>query len=101
MCPLSTDVTLTVDHVMKLLVVLDEARDKWYFIGQALGVKDADLKEMENRHLPDKTRCMLDMLTVRVQHGGLTRSILCHSLRGKLVNRHNVANKIETLELNA
>ena len=97
---LSTDSSLlTVDNVpiTDLLLVLIEARDKWYFIGKALGCKDADLDEIDKRHHPDMMRCLYNMLKQRIQQGRLTLPILCDSLRGKLVERSDVADKIENL----
>ncbi len=84
---------------MKLLAVLKNARDEWYYIGQALGVKDADLDEIDSRHHPNYKRCLHEMLKKRIRQGGLTRSLLCQSLRGELVERDDVAQEIEDLEL--
>ena len=82
---------------MTLLEVLKTARDRWYFIGQGIGVEDADLNEIEDRHLSDKLMCLHDMLQRRIRRGGLTRSMLCTSLRGGLVGRNDVAREIEAL----
>ncbi len=85
--------------ITDLLEILKEARDKWYFIGQALGCKDADLDEIDQRYHPNMMRCLQVMLKQRIQQGGLTLPILCDSLRGKLVERSDVADKIANLYL--
>ncbi len=82
-----------------ILKVLKKARDKYYYIGKGIGLDDADLKEIENSHHPDKLRCLDEMLKLRIQKGGLTRSELCESLRGELVERNDVAREIEALDL--
>ncbi len=72
-----------------------KAKDKWYYIGKGIGVEDADLMEIDNRYLPDKVRCLDEVLRRRLQEGGLTLSILCNTLRGKYVLRDDVAKDIE------
>ncbi len=84
-------------HEERILQVLDEARGEWYFIGKGLGFKDADLKEIENRYLPNQRRCLHEMLCRRIQGGGLTTSKLCAALRGEYVNRDDLAKEIEGL----
>ena len=79
--------------------MLQKARDKWYFIGLALKVEEADLDEILGRHLSDTLMCLHIMLKKRIRQGGLTRSLLCQSLRGELVGRDDVAQEIEDLEL--
>ncbi len=93
------DVILTMEQEDVILKVLKKARDKSYFIGKGIGLDDADLKEIENSHHPDKIRCLHEMLKLRIQQGGLTRSKLCESLRGELVERNDVALEIEALDL--
>ncbi len=88
---------LTVDHVTNLLTVLKKAREKWYFIGVALGCGIADLNDIDHRYHPDKMRCLQVMLQQRIQRGGLTLSFLCDSLRGKLVERNDIADEIKKL----
>ncbi len=81
-----------------ILEILRKARDKYYYIGQGIGVLDADLKEIEDKYLPDKSRCLDEILKRRIQRGGLTCSLLCQSLRG--AERDDVAQEIEALDLN-
>ena len=94
-----TDLTLTVNDTMTVFEVLDEARQNWYFIGVNLGCKPADLEEIRSTNLTDKRMCLLEVLQYRICKGGLTRSILCNSLRGKFVERDDIAKKIEVLSL--
>ncbi len=82
-------------HKKRILKVLDKARGEWYYIGQGLGCESADLKEIEDRHHPDKARCLDEMLESRIQGGGLTTSTLCTALRG--VKRDDLAIEIEGL----
>ncbi len=82
---------------MTLLEVLKKARDKWYYIGQGIGVEDHDLNEIEKTHSPDRIRCLHEMLQRRIRRGGLTCSMLCTSLRGVFVERDDVAREIEAL----
>ncbi len=93
------DVPLTTDHIDVLFETLTKARDKWYFIGKEIGVTDADLQEIDNRYLPDKSMCMLEMLKDRIQEGELTLTLLCKSLRSKNVKRNDLALEIEGLNL--
>ncbi len=93
------DVPLTMDHMKMLFETLKKARDKLYFIGKEIGVTDADLQEIEDRHLPDKARCMLEMMKGRLQEGELTLTLLCKSLRSKNVKRDDLALEIEGLHL--
>ncbi len=73
------------------------ARDKWYFIGEGIGCKFADLKEIKDGYHPNQTMCLHEMLKHRISQGGLTRSILCASLRGPCVERDDLAQNIERL----
>ncbi len=90
---------ITVDHTMTVFVALNEARDKWYFIGHCLGFTPADLNEIRAQHHSDKAMCLHEMLQRRIQRGGLTRSLLCTSLRQSFVQRDDVAKTIESLTL--
>ncbi len=94
---ITDDVILTVDHKDTIFKVIEKARDKYYFLGEGIGLKRADLIEIENRYLPDKKRCLLEILILRIQQGGLTRSMLCQSLRE--AERDDVAQEIEDLNL--
>ncbi len=91
---------ITAKHEEVLLKKLLKARDNWYYIGKGIGVTDADLKEIDNRYLPDKVRCLDEVLKRRIQQGGLSRSMLCECLRGEFVGRDDVATEIEALDLN-
>ncbi len=71
----------------------------WYFIGTGIGCTLSDLDEIQAKHEPDKSMCLLKMLQRRIQRGQLTRSMLCASLRGDLVNRDDVAQEIKALDL--
>ncbi len=82
---------------MTVFTVLDEARQDWYFIGSNLGCKESDLYEIRSRNPSDKRMCLLEMLQRRIQQGGLTRSMLCNSLRGAFVERDDIARKIEEI----
>ncbi len=96
---LNADLTLTVDHTMTIFKPLNKARDDWYFIGDGIGCTPSDLKEIRDTYSTDKRMC-LELLQRRIQQGQLTRSMLCASLRGDLVNRDDVAQEIEALDLN-
>ena len=91
--------TLTVKHKKILLKKLVTAKDKWYYIGEGIGVDDSDLQEIEDKYLPDKVRCLDEVLKRRIQQGGLSRSMLCECLRGEFVGRDDVATEIEALDL--
>ncbi len=86
-------------HKKKILSTLAKARNKWHYIGEGIGVDDADLKEIEDKY-SDKFRCLDEVLKLRIQRGGLTRSILCKSLREECVGRDDVAQEIEALCFN-
>ncbi len=90
---------ITVDHTMTVFEVLNEARDKWYFIGEGLGLGTADLDEIQAQHHSDKAMCLRKVLQRRIQRGGLTRSLLCTSLRQSIVQRDDVAKTIGSLTL--
>ncbi len=90
---------LTVDHTMNIFRPLNKALEKWYFIGIGIGCTLSDLDKIQANHKPDKDMCLLKMLQFRIQQGQLTRSMLCASLRGDLVNRDDVAQDIEALDL--
>ncbi len=89
---------ITVDHMMTVFEVLDEAQEKWHFIGKGLGLHTAELYEIRARHYSDRT-CLYEMLQRRIQCGRLTRSMLCTSLRQSSVQRDDVAIIIESLPL--
>ena len=82
-----------------ILSVLVKAKNQYYYIGKGIRVSDEDLGEIGDRHFPDKVRCLDEILKRRIQQGGLTCSMLCQSLRGRLVGRDDVAQEIEALEL--
>ncbi len=91
-----SDVTLTkVDHERIVLEVLYKARKKWHDIGTGLGFNSDDLEEIEDKYHPDNVRCLNEVLKRRIQRGQLTRSMVCSSLRGNLVQRDDVAQEIE------
>ncbi len=90
---------ITVTNVQTVFAVLNEARDKWYFIGEGLGLGTADLEEIQAQHHPDRAMCLHKMLQRRIQRGGVTRYKLCKSLRGQNVQRDDVAQMIEALRL--
>ncbi len=94
---LIADITLTIEHERRIRLVLMNARDKWSFIGEEIGCKSADLEEIGNRYHPNQTMCLHEMLKSRISQGGLTRSILCASLRGPCVERDDLAQNIERL----
>ncbi len=83
------------DHTRTVFKVLNRAREGWYFIGVGLGCEVSDLDEIRSMNPTDKRMCLLEMLKRRIQQGGLTRSILCNSLRGEFVGRDDIARKIE------
>lgn len=93
------DVLLTVDHGKMIFKVLLNVREEYHYIGEGIGVSDADLKEIEDKHLPDKKRCLDEILKKRLRQGGLTRSLLCSTLRDPSVGRDDVAKDIESLKL--
>ncbi len=82
-------------HVDTIFPIMKKARDKWHFIGRGIGVEMEDLREIEQNNNRDKTQCLLQMLQNRIEEGGLTRSMLCASLRGDNVRRDDVAQLIE------
>ena len=96
---ITDDVILTVEHEDRVLPILVKAQDKYYYIGKGIGVSDEDRKVIEDRHLPDKVRCLDEILKRRIRQGRLTCSMLCQSLRGVLVGRDDVAQEIEDLKL--
>ena len=84
---------------MCVLFHLVKAKDKYYYIGEGIGVSDEDLREIETSYHSDNVRCLDEILKKRIRQGGLTRSLLCQSLRGVFVGRDDVAQEIEDLEL--
>ncbi len=84
---------------MTIFKPLNKARKDWYFIGTGIGCTPDDLKEISDTHSTDKRMCLLEMFQRRIQQGQLTRSMLCTSLRGDFVNRDDVAQEIEALDL--
>ncbi len=90
---------ITVDHTMTVFVALKEARERWHLIGHGLEFTPADLDEIQAKHHSDNTMCLHEILQRRIQRGGLTRSILCSSLRQSVVERDDVAKTIESLTL--
>ncbi len=92
---------LTVDNTMTVFKVLDDARKKWYFIGHGVGCKSADLNEIRDTHSSDQRMCLLEMLQFRIRQGGLTRTMLCESLRGEFVGRDDVAQTIEDIDISS
>ncbi len=94
-----TDVILTKNHTTKMFKVINEARKDWYFIGEGLGFTSDDLDEIQEKHHADKRMRLHEVLQRRIQRGQLTRSMLCTSLRGTFVNRDDIAQEIEALDL--
>ncbi len=47
--PLCADITM--DNTMTVFVVLNEAREKWYFIGKGLKLGTAELDEIQAQHI--------------------------------------------------
>ncbi len=94
---IDNDVVLSMDHFETILKEVDEARSKWYFIGRGIDCTYADLEEINKYSSNGDRRCLLEMLKVRIQRGGLTSSMLCKSLRGGFVGRDDVAQKIEAI----
>ncbi len=82
-----------------MLEKLNNARSKWYFIGKGIGCKIDDLDEIQGMHLHNNAMCLGAMLVKRIQAGELTRFKLCESLRGIMVQRDDVAQEIEALNL--
>ncbi len=64
------------EHKKILLRLLVKAKDKYYYIGEGIGVTDTDMKEIEDKYISDKVRCLDETLKKRIQQGGLTRSML-------------------------
>ncbi len=79
--------------------VLKEVRDKWRYIGKGIGVVESDLREIEDKYISDKCMCLQQMMTGRLQRGGLTRAGLSAVLRGEDVQRNDVAQQIDALNL--
>ncbi len=90
------------EHAEELLEILTKARADWYFIGKGLDCKDEDLDAIETKYLNSQDsnlKSLRKMLNDKIKKGGLTRSKLCKSLRGRFVNRDDVAQEIEALHL--
>ncbi len=87
------------NHKAILLKKLVRAKDKWYYIGEGIGVEDADRDEIEIKYSGNNMRCLDEVLKFRICQGGLTRTMLCESLRGKFVGRDDVAREIEALDI--
>ncbi len=91
------DVVLSMDHFKTILKEVDAARSKWYFIGDGIGCKYVDLDQIRKNCQNVDQMCLFEMLKARIELGGLTRSMLCKSLRGGFVGRDDVAQKIEAI----
>ncbi len=87
------------DHIERIFEIVLNAEDKYYYIGKGIGVSDATMKEIEDRHLPDKMRCINEILKRRIRGGGLTRSMLCNTLRKPTIKRDDLAKEIEALKM--
>ncbi len=88
-------------HLIAILKVLKDARDVWYFIGQGIDCNLADLDEIQNRYPHKDLMSLQTMLQRRIRQGGLTRTMLCESLRGEFVGRDDVAQTIEALDISS
>ncbi len=95
-----TDVTFTMNHASAVFAVLKDARAKWYFIGKGIGCNVADLNEIQKDSHGDDLMCLHQMLNRRIQRGGLTRSMLCSSLQGEMVENDHAAQGINALVFN-
>ena len=72
------------------------ARDKWFNIGLALGIKFSTLKSIKTREQHDNDECLREMLAHRIQSGGpLTWADLSGCLRHPTVERNDLANDID------
>lgn len=80
-----------------MLSVVNGAKREWYNIGLGIGVDMDFLDDLESEHSKDHSVCLRKMLQHRVQKGGLTLSILCEGLRGDLVSRSDLADKLEKM----
>ncbi len=89
------------NHKAVLLKKLVKAKDKWYYIGEGIGVEDADRDEIEIKYSGNNMRCLDEVLKFRIRQGGLTRTMLCESLRGEFVGRDDVAQTIEALDISS
>ena len=83
------------DDVGEVYTKLYDARDKWFNIGLALGIKFNTLKSIK-REQPDYDDCLREMLAHRIQSGGpLTWADLSGCLRHPTVERNDLANGID------
>ena len=82
-----------------ILNKIKKATDRYFYIGKGIGINDSDLNSIEERYLPDKFRCLHEILKIRIQQGGLMLSCLYDTLKGDLVGREDLAQEIEALAL--
>ena len=87
------------NHFSNIFEILKKASKEWYNIGLGLSVEVDDLDQFEDDFPNDNVKCLRKMLTRRIQQGGLTRSLLCESLRRPLVKRSDVADKVQAAKL--
>ncbi len=87
------------NHFSNIFEILKKASKEWYNIGLGLSVEVDDLDQFEDDFPNDNVKCLRKMLTRRIQQGGLTRSLLCESLRRPLVKRSDVADEVHTAKL--
>ncbi|XP_064390076.1 uncharacterized protein LOC135337974 isoform X3 [Halichondria panicea] len=90
---------LTMDHFTTIFEILKKTNKEWYNIGLGLNVEMDELEKFEDNFPNDNVKCLRKMLTRRIQQGGLTRSLLCESLRRPLVKRSDVADEVQTAKL--
>lgn len=88
---IENDVTLNVEHTKRVFEVLNKARDDWYFIGGDIGCTSTDLNEIQVKHSFDLRMYLHNVLQIRIHRGGLTRSMLCDSLRKEFIGRDDAA----------
>ncbi len=87
------------NHFSNIFEIVKKASKEWYNIGLGLNVEMDELEQFEDNFPNDNVKCLRKMLTRRIQQGGLTRSLLCESLRRPLVKRSDLADKIQNANL--
>ena len=69
-----------------------DARDRWYFIGQALRISQPTLSVIEQNHPHDVDRCFMDMLQEWLRNGKPPRTygVLIEALKAKTVGMEHL-----------
>ena len=82
---MSSTAELTIEDLNDVLNCLWKARDKWHFIGAALGIDDTTLNVIEMDHQGKVDRCYSDMISRVLKSGNITWDDVARKLQSPTV----------------